>query len=68
MKGKPGKDEGQVGIVSDTTAAMVWVTYVQDATGKQTSCLKRPSSLVMLDPGVVASQDRNGTVWIRPVE
>jgi hypothetical protein len=68
VKGKAGKDEGQVGIVSDTTTAMVWVTYVQEKTGRRIACLKRPSSLVMLDPGVVAKQDKNGTLWIMPVE
>ena len=67
IKGKAGVDQGQVGIISDTTASMVWVTYLQDHHGQQVSKLKRPSSLIMLDPGVSVAQDAQGTIWIRPV-
>jgi hypothetical protein len=67
VKGKTGVDEGQVGVVSDTAAAMVWVTYRHDHHGRRVSKLKRPSSLIMLDPGVVVSQDDNGTIWVRPL-
>lgn len=56
-----------MGIVSDTTAAMVRVAYVQDRHGRQVSKLKRPSSCIMLDPSVTVSQDANGTVWIIPI-
>ena len=68
MRGKAGVDEGQVGIVSDTTASMVWVTFLSDHQGKQSSKLKRPSSLIMLDSRSIVSQDRDGTRWIRPRE
>jgi hypothetical protein len=68
MKGKAGVDEGQVGIVSDTTASMVWVTFLSDQHGKQRSKLKRPSSLIMLDSKLIVVQDRDGTRWIRPQE
>jgi hypothetical protein len=66
MTGETGRDEGQMGIISDQTPCMVRVTYVCDQYGKQRTKLKRPSSLVMLDPRVTMSQDANGTVWIRP--
>jgi hypothetical protein len=68
MRGKAGVDEGQVGIISDTTAAMVWVTFLSDQRGKQSSKLKRPSSLMMLDPSLMVVQERDGTQWIRPRE
>lgn len=68
MRGKAGVDEGQVGIISDTTAAMVWVTFLSDQHGKQSSKLKRPSSLIMLDPSLIVVQDPDGTRWIRPCE
>jgi hypothetical protein len=64
LRGKAGYDEGQVGVVSDSTAAMVWVTF-RDPLGKHTSIkLKRPSSLMMLDPTIIISQEPNGTLWI----
>ena len=65
MKGKAGDDEGQVGIISDRTAAMVHVTYASDQHGGRTSKLKRPSSLIMLDPDVTLVQKKDGTIWIR---
>jgi hypothetical protein len=68
MKGKAGCDEGQMGIVSDRTAAMVHVTYASDRRGGQTSKLKRPSSLIMLDPSLTVIQEKDGAIWIRPID
>jgi hypothetical protein len=42
MKGTAGKDEGQMGIVTGNTRAMVEVTYVDETTGKPNVRLKRP--------------------------
>jgi hypothetical protein len=65
MKGTAGKDEGQMGFVTGKTRAMVEVTYVDETTGKPNVRLKRPSSLVMLEPGLCLAQDPDGAVWIR---
>ena len=65
MKGKAGDDEGQVGIISDRTAAMVHVTDASDRHGGRTKKLKRPSSLIMLDQNVTLVQEKDGTVWVR---
>ena len=67
VKGKAGVNKGQVGVVSNMIAAMVWVTYHKDHHGQRLSKLKWPGSLIMLDPGVVASQDIDGTIWIHPL-
>ena len=66
MKGEAGGDEGQMALVSERTPAMVRVTYVCNKHGLTKTKLKRPSSLVMLDPGVTLVQDNDGTMWIRP--
>jgi hypothetical protein len=67
MKGKAGCDEGQLGIVSDRTSAMVRVTYAKDRHGEQTSKLKRPSSLIMVDSRLTLIQEKDGTIWLRPL-
>ncbi len=66
MKGETGCDEGQMVIVSERTTAMVRVTYVRNKHGLTKTKLKRPSSLIMLDPGVTLIQENDGTMWIRP--
>ena len=62
-----GVDEGQIGVVSNVTPAMAWVTYPKDQSGGVAMKLKRPGSLIMLDPMVTVSQDVHGTMWIHPV-
>jgi len=66
-KGKTGVDEGQVGVISEATPAMAWVTYPSDGEGGLAMKLKRPGSLIMLDPMITVSQDIHGTLWIRPL-
>jgi hypothetical protein len=66
MKGETGNDEGQMAIVSERTTSMVWITYVCNQLGVTKTKLKRPSSLIMLDPSVTLVQDKDGTMWIRP--
>jgi hypothetical protein len=66
MKGETGNDEGQMAIVSECTTSMVRITYVCNQLGLTKTKLKRPSSLIMLDPTVTLVQDKDGTMWIRP--
>jgi hypothetical protein len=66
MTGETGNDEGQMAVVSDRTTSMVRITYMCNPHGLIKSKLKRPSSLVMLDPAVTLVQDDDGTMWIRP--
>ncbi len=66
MIGESGCDEGQMGIVSERTPCMVRVTYICNQLGKQKTKLKRPSSLIMLDPSVTLVQEDDGSLWIRP--
>ena len=66
MKGEAGCDEGQMAIVSERTPAMVRITYMGDQSGLTKTKLKRPSSLIMLDPRVTMMQDSDGSTWIRP--
>jgi hypothetical protein len=64
MTGKVNQDQGQVGVVPSHTPAMVEVTYRRDAGGKLSTVQKRPSSLILLEPGLVAVQETDGSVWI----
>jgi hypothetical protein len=66
MIGESGCDEGQMGIVSERTPCMVRVTYICNQLGKEKTKLKRPSSLIMLDPNVTLVQEDDGSLWIRP--
>jgi hypothetical protein len=66
IKGEIGNDEGQMGIISEQTAVMVRVTYMCKKKEGIATKLKRPSSLVMLDPSVTVVQEKDGTLWIRP--
>jgi hypothetical protein len=66
MTGETGNDEGQMAVVSDRTTSMVRITYMCNSHGLIKSKLKRPSSLIMLDPAVTLVQDNVGTMWIRP--
>jgi hypothetical protein len=65
VKGKNGVDEGQMGVITDQTAAMVEVTFLSGKALLPTTRLKRPSSLIMLEPGLIVTQGKDGQVWIQ---
>jgi hypothetical protein len=61
MKGKSGVDEGQMGVIKAHTVVMVEVVF-KDKNGKETSKLERPSSLMIIEQGIIIHQDMKGTV------
>ena len=65
MVGRAEHDQGQMGIVSRQTACMVEVSNRAKDGTHAVSHLKRPSSLVVLEPGLVLIHEKNGSVWIR---
>ena len=67
MTGKLEQEQGQVGIVTRQTPCMVEVA-VPAAVGVHTvTHLKKPSSLILLESGLVLVQEKDGSVWIRNV-
>ena len=66
MVGKMEQGQGQVGIVTRQTACMVELTMCAGGgEGHTVAHLKRPSSLIFLEQGLVLVQDENGSVWLR---
>jgi hypothetical protein len=65
MKGRAGHDEGQMGVVTNTSRVMVEVSLLHPKGKGIMTKTKQPSSLVLLEPGLVMVQDKNGSVWIR---
>jgi hypothetical protein len=62
--GGTGRDSGQMAQVTDRTAKMVGIKY-RGAKGHRLEYKKkRPSSLIMLEAGLVMKQDIHGTVWV----
>jgi len=65
LQGVPGQDEGQMGVVTHHTRVMVGVTFAaRNGKGMQTKT-KQPRSLVLLEPGLIMTQDSDGSVWVR---
>jgi hypothetical protein len=65
MTGVAGQDEGQMCCVTSTSKVMVEVSLVgKDGIGYSTKT-KQPRSLVLLGPGLLVTQDANGSVWVR---
>ena len=65
MTGNAHDELGQVGVVIRRTPAMVEM-MVQPKSGAQCLlCVKRPSSLILLESGLSLVQDPDGSVWIR---
>jgi hypothetical protein len=65
MTGKVDQDQGQVGIVTRQTSCMVEIAIRPTVGDLSMTVLKRPSSLIMLGPGLILIQEKNGSVWIR---
>jgi hypothetical protein len=65
LTGKMGDDIGQMGWVTDVKAVMVETGYRSQKSGKIVYKHKKPSSLLMLEDGLMLEQDRNGMVWIQ---
>lgn len=64
IKGDVDKDLGRMAIVLRCTPQRVWVGYRDFKTGKQMEHLKTPGSLVLLDDGLEAHNDKHGRLWI----
>jgi hypothetical protein len=65
MKGVAGQDEGQMCVVTSTSKVMVGVAFVHQDGVKTITKSKQPRSLLFLEPGLVLTQDLNGSVWVR---
>jgi hypothetical protein len=65
MTGKVSRDQGQVGLVARHTPCMVEVLVSPENGAQPVSYMKKPSSLIMLEAGLVLVQDDDGIVWIR---
>jgi hypothetical protein len=65
MTGKVDQDQGQVGIVTRQTSCMVEIAVRPTGRDRNMTFLKRPSSLILLEPGLILVQEKNGSVWIR---
>ena len=65
MTGVAGQDEGQMGVVTRRTKVMVDVTMVHKSGKGTVTKSKHVRSLVFLEPGLVLTQDQNGSVWVQ---
>ena len=65
MAGRADQEQGQVGIVTRQTACMVEIAVCPKDGARTVAHLKRPSSLIWLEPGLILVQETNGAVWIR---
>jgi hypothetical protein len=65
MVGKIAGDQGQVGMVTRHTPCRVEISVPVSNGAPSVLYMKKPSSLVMLEPGLMLVQDDDGSVWIR---
>ena len=65
MVGSMVDEQGQLGIVTRQASCMVEVAVRPVSGARTVSHMKRPSSLILLEPGLVLVQEKNGSVWIR---
>jgi hypothetical protein len=65
MVGKINEDVGQIGVITSCTPSMVAVTSLRAVGNVTTTRLKRPSSLILLETGLIVVQELDGSVWIR---
>jgi hypothetical protein len=65
MTGVAGQDAGQMCIVTGTSKVMVEVALLHKDGTRVITKSKQPRSLVFLDPGLIITQDENGSVWVR---
>jgi hypothetical protein len=63
--GDAKQDLGQMAQVSSRKSKMVEIKYRGKQDRRMDYKMKRPSSLIMLEEGLVLQQDVDGTVWIR---
>ena len=65
MVGKINEDVGQIGVITSCTPLMVAVTLLRAVGNVTMTQLKRPSSLILLETGLIVVQELDGSVWIR---
>jgi hypothetical protein len=63
--GDARQDLGQMAQVSSRKSKMVEIKYRGKQDRRLDHKMKRPSSLIMLEEGLVLQQDTDGTVWVR---
>jgi hypothetical protein len=64
MTGRGGQEEGQMGIITNRSTAMVEITYLPGHGTKLATKRKRPSSLILLGKNLVVTQQADGSVWV----
>jgi hypothetical protein len=65
VSGNAHEELGQVGVVIRQTPAMVEMMVRAKSGAPDSMVMKRPSSLILLETGLVLVQDIDGSVWIR---
>ena len=65
LAGNAHDEQGQVGVVVRRTPAMVEMVIPSASGSHCLTCLKRPSSLILLEAGLTLVQESDGSVWIR---
>jgi hypothetical protein len=65
VSGNAHEELGQVGVVRRHTPAMVEMMVRAKSGSQDLLVMKRPSSLILLEAGLVLVQDIDGSVWIR---
>jgi hypothetical protein len=67
MTGVAGQDEGQMGVVTRRSKVMVDITMAHKSRKGTLTKSKHVWSLVLLEPGLVMTQDQDGSVWVQRI-